>query len=465
MSVFLVWRNLFTKDGRFGNMELGIQMNRHALLIGCEEYTNFSDICFCHADVELVRSTLIEYCDYNDKNTEIIVQYKGCDETPEVIYGKLEEIIERAEQEDTVLFYFAGHGAKEEDKGYLLLADSSAKDYGMTALNLGTINKILRNQKVNGIIILDACHSGINARNTFTPLDIDKMNDTGCITLASCSANQESNPYPEQGQGVFTYYLCEEIKNTEPGAPIYIEQLKLNVCNSVKKWAEENYKAQTPTLNGQSVGNVSIAIRNEKEHNNNIYQFEHQNSNKSYKEVIVGNISKTLEMFVANTELLLNNSMSAVNDASNQIQAEERSSLFYPIMRSWLATQRDMLEVNIMEEDSEWRVFGEFFVYMAKDTDGKTWIIMLNILKKMNYSSVIHAIKNLREVRQYYKKFGKEYKYHQVVLISKGREEELMKMINTHTKIKRMYDDRGIENSIVYLQDGKFVKIMDNYSQ
>ena len=51
-----------------------------------------------------------------------------------------------------------------------------------------------------------------------------------------------------------------------------------------------------------------------------------------------------------------------------------------------------------------------------------------------------------------------------MVLISKGREEELMKTINTHTKIKRMYDDSGIKNSIVYLQEGKFVKIMDNYS-
>lgn len=62
-------------------------------------------------------------------------------------------------------------------------------------------------KKINGIIILDACHSGINARNVFSPLVIDKMNDTGCITLASCSENQESKPYPEQELGVFTYYL------------------------------------------------------------------------------------------------------------------------------------------------------------------------------------------------------------------------------------------------------------------
>ena len=87
-------------------------MNRFAILIGCEEYTNFSNICFCHADVELIRSTLTEYCDYQDRNVEVITQYIGCDDTPEVIYRKLAELINRAEQEDTVLFYFAGHGAK-----------------------------------------------------------------------------------------------------------------------------------------------------------------------------------------------------------------------------------------------------------------------------------------------------------------------------------------------------------------
>ena len=56
----------------------------------------------------MIRSTLIEYCDYEDKNMEVITQYKGCDETPEVIYKKLRELIDKAEKEDTVFFYFSG---------------------------------------------------------------------------------------------------------------------------------------------------------------------------------------------------------------------------------------------------------------------------------------------------------------------------------------------------------------------
>lgn len=440
-------------------------MNRFAILIGCEEYTNFNNICFCHADVELIRSTLTEYCDYQDKNVEVITQYKGCDDTPEVIYRKLGELINRAEQEDTVLFYFAGHGAKEGENGYLLLSDSSARDYGATALDLREINKLLRDKKINGIIILDACHSGINARNVFSSLVMDKMNDTGCITLASCSENQESNPYPEQEQGVFTYYLCEEIKNTEKGDPIYIEKLKLNVCRNVEKWAEKNYKFQTPTLNGQSVGNIPIAVRNHKEYNSSFYEIKRQNQNKISKKIIVDNISKSLEIFAASTKKILDNSVSATNGEDfSTLTVENRSSLFYPIISSWLETQMNMKEVSRIEPDTEWRVFGEFFVYTAKDVDEKQWIVMLNTLKKMNYSSVLHATKNLLEVKSYYEKFGKEYQYCQIILISKGRENELIKTINTHTKIKRIFDNKEVKNSLVYLQDGKFIRIVDNYS-
>ena len=439
-------------------------MNRYAILIGCEEYTNFSDICFCLADVELIRSTLTEYCDYQEKNMKVITQYKGCDDTPEVIYRVLGELIDKAEPEDTVLFYFAGHGVKDGEHGYLLLSDSSSKNYGTTALDLSKINKLLRNKKINGIIILDACHSGINARNAFNPLVIDKINDTGCITLASCSENQESNTYTEQEQGVFTYFLCEEIKRTENGKPIYIEQLKLSVCSSVEKWAEDNNKNQTPTLNGQSVGNIPIAIRNHKEYNSTFGEIRQQNSNKTSKDIIVDNISKSSEVFATSTKKVLENSVSKMNGATNLIPFEERSSLFYPIIRSWLVTQMGIQEVNRLEPDSEWRVFGEFFVYMAKDVNGNQWIVMLNTLKKMNYSSVFHAINNLIEVKAYYEKFGKEYQYYQVILITKGRENELLKTIKTHTKLKHKFDNNKVKNSVVYLQDGRFVRIVDNYS-
>ena len=238
-------------------------MTRYAFLVGCEEYTNFKPISFCESDVQLIQQTLVDYCDYEYQNIERIYQYKNCDDNPALIYKKLQDMIDSADNGDSVLFYFAGHGAKEGEKGYLLLADSISSNLKNTALDLAEINKMLRNPKIEGFLILDACHSGIMARTAFDPYVANTIPDTGCITLASCSENEESNPYKEEEQGVFTYYLCEEIKKTDVGQYVYVEDLKIKVCVSVSKWAENNYKSQTPTLVGQIVGNKAIAFRNE----------------------------------------------------------------------------------------------------------------------------------------------------------------------------------------------------------
>lgn len=171
-------------------------------------------------------------------------------------------MIDNTEKGDSILFYFAGHGVKEDEKGYLLLADSKASDLQKTALDLAKINELLRKSNIDCFMILDACHSGIFSRNAFISSIIDIVSDTGCITLASCPANEESYSYQEMQQGVFTYYLCEEIKKISFGEPIFIENLKIKVCKSVIEWGKKNSKIQTPTLNGQIVGNKAFAYRN-----------------------------------------------------------------------------------------------------------------------------------------------------------------------------------------------------------
>lgn len=237
-------------------------MTRYAFLIGCEEYSNFSNIAFCEADVGLIEETLLDYCDYEYKNIKRIFQYKDCDDGPNIIYSKLQKMIDNTEKGDSILFYFAGHGVKEDEKGYLLLADSKASDLQKTALDLAKINELLRKSNIDCFMILDACHSGIFSRNAFISSIIDIVSDTGCITLASCSANEENYSYQEMQQGVFTYYLCEEIKKISFGEPIFIENLKIKVCKSVIEWGKKNSKIQTPTLNGQIVGNKAFAYRN-----------------------------------------------------------------------------------------------------------------------------------------------------------------------------------------------------------
>ncbi|MDD3138013.1 MAG: caspase family protein, partial [Lachnospiraceae bacterium] len=506
-------------------------MKRNAFLVCCDEYRNFANISFCYADMALIQETLVNYCDYEYINIDYSNQYPGCDDTPNVIYKKIQKMIELSEDGDSLLFYFAGHGAKEEEKGYLLLADSKSSNYADTALNLGKINELLRNPRINGYLILDACHSGILARNAFNSSVIDIISDTGCITLASCSENEESHPYPEMEQGVFTYFLCEEIKKVSIETPVLIEQLKINVCDKVAEWAQKNYKRQTPTLNGQIVGNIAIAFRNqndyvglvglndeekfiselehlEEEFFNRCYCFnlelgsfdedavfenytfaqelcrkidgskyklidgwhdalvklqffstrinekknigispneqrevldhigsfvesipsefgkitnsmqKQENNGQPSKQIIQNNISKVLLNYALKVDGIM---YEAAEKSTDDILNVEPTALYTLVLKKWLADNSEIQIRRMMPNNNEWRAFGQYYVYLAYDKEETPWIVMINILKKYNYSNVLHAFNNLNEIRNYYSRFGKEYKYHQIVIISQGK--------------------------------------------
>ena len=438
-------------------------MTRYALLIGCDEYTNFPETDFGCADMNLIMETLGEYCDYESKNIMTEPLYKNCDILPDDIYNKLLNMIKKLEEEDSLLFYFAGHGVKEENEGYLILSDTKLSDIQNTALSLSKINNILKDTKRNCFIILDACHSGIRTRGGLPPLDTSVISDTGCVIFASCSENEESHPYLEQEQGVFTYYLCEEIKKNPIGEPIYIEKLKMKVCEDVAKWAKDNFKKQTPTLNGQIVGNVNIAYRNEK-------KYEQKNESKVRstvsREDILKNASKFLLELAEKAGDIVNTSGNSKKfELSSEIQGIQTDTLYKTAVKDWLNNNTKLKISDMVPENSEWRVFGQHYVYLAHDDRGEAWLVMLNILKKYNYSSVIHAFNNLQEIRNYYLKFGKNYNCYQLVLIPEGTDnvKQLNKTIATHPKLKKLYNTSKVMNTVVFLKNGKFNYISSNY--
>ena len=52
-----------------------------------------------------------------------------------MIYKDLQEIVSIAEHNDTILFYFAGHGMKKDQRGYLLVLHTS-RDIGLVSFQM-----------------------------------------------------------------------------------------------------------------------------------------------------------------------------------------------------------------------------------------------------------------------------------------------------------------------------------------
>ncbi|CEK35245.1 Uncharacterized protein containing caspase domain,Caspase domain [[Clostridium] sordellii] len=245
-------------------------MTRYAILIGCEEYKHYENISYCVSDAMLIRDVLTEYCDYEFNNIEIIFSY-SVNETSsrDLILQEMEKVINKLEEGDTLLFYFAGHGIVYENEGYLVLNDTNPESIKKTALSIKELKDLTKDKNINRFNIIDACHSGCDSRgdsrgNSRSEFISTIMKHQNWATLASCSQNEKSYPYREKEQGAFTYYVGEVIKEFKKDSNINIEILKHNVCEKMNKWCKENNKIQTPTLNSSISGNISLATRNDK---------------------------------------------------------------------------------------------------------------------------------------------------------------------------------------------------------
>ncbi|MGF9946096.1 caspase family protein [Priestia megaterium] len=252
-------------------------MKRFAILMGTEEYMLYPETKYCHKDVDLLESTLINYCDYAEQDV-ITKKFTIFDQpTPKEILSEIKQLVERTQQGDTILFYYAGHGLIHKGDSYLLLPNTQHDNIEQTALPLRDISESLRKSERINIRIFDACHSGQDVRSA-SGLTVDSQEFTqqlivhperdAYVTIAACKENEYSYPDSTFQQGIFTYYLCESIKEFQVDERIYPETLKIKLCEKMEQWCDINQKYQTPTMNSSISGNIVIAQRKSQTSNN-----------------------------------------------------------------------------------------------------------------------------------------------------------------------------------------------------
>lgn len=243
-------------------------MHRFAFFLSSENYKHYSHTPYCHADAELLRKTLIESCDYLPENSIILKLEKDDGVTNEQILKQVSDLIEQTKDGDSILFFYAGHGLVIESKTYLVLPETSPHNEAGTSLKLWEVTRILSQNKRLNIRIFDCCHSGEGSRNAvsenqaaeFMQAILNEGNDCS-LTLASCAVHEKSYPDDAECQGVFTASLVNAINAQKADSDIYLESLKIEVCNSVQAWCAKRGKIQTPTLRAQVTGNMPFARR------------------------------------------------------------------------------------------------------------------------------------------------------------------------------------------------------------
>ncbi len=207
---------------------------RYAILVGIELYQKqdqLSPLKYCAEDVDLVRETLLLECGYDEGNIVVMKEADKINLKPMFrpyrgpLMDRLREVLKKTVAEDSVLFFFSGHGLLDENTGlgYLATVDTNTNQLPTTALAMSELRRMLTDpdicQAQSKLVILDCCHAGAKGataavKGAAAPGEVGRalQGAKGLFTLGSCTSKQISLEFDDKKHGLFTYYLIEGLK-------------------------------------------------------------------------------------------------------------------------------------------------------------------------------------------------------------------------------------------------------------
>lgn len=238
---------------------------RYAFLIGCNDYIEKKEFPALHCsanDVEAMKTVL--------ENPRIgkfdeIHPYSGGESSSEIL-TKVEEIITaKAGIDDTILFYFSGHG-KTDRLGKLCLALKGTKVASLDSTSIA-IERIVGYMNLSrcraNLTILDCCYSGA-IKKAFTKKGLDDVltavgQGRGMYVMTSSTAMQPSAEKEGDKNSIFTKFLVEGLQSGEADLDtngwVTVDEAYDYTSNLVKGTG-----LQTPTkFNLEAVGGFILA--------------------------------------------------------------------------------------------------------------------------------------------------------------------------------------------------------------
>ncbi|HEU4368424.1 MAG TPA: caspase family protein [Methylomirabilota bacterium] len=208
----------------------------YAVIVGVGRYESASipSLRYSVADAEAMYKVLVDSGGFRKENVLLLTDRSDRRPTLRNLKYALGTFLARAAgKDDTVLVFFAGHGAPEVDpRGierdglakYLIPSDADPDDLFSTALPMDDLQTIFgRIEAERVVVFLDACYSGAAGGRTFaarktraTAVDdlfLERLTRSrGRAIITASRAAEVSVELPELGHGIFTYYLTEGLR-------------------------------------------------------------------------------------------------------------------------------------------------------------------------------------------------------------------------------------------------------------
>lgn len=259
----------FTDDVADGVKQLAstpTDTKKWLFLVAIEDYKETDKVVFAKHSADLIATTLKKRLGISDRNSYVLID---TDATAGAIKDKLAQMITNIQPDDTIYFYYSGHGVPDpvSAESYILPRDKVV-DFVVKEpeFQLGNIYRTLSQSSAGKVIVfVDSCFSGRTdnmsvIKGTAPGLIRVKEMDIQEPNMAVITAGkntQFSNAYDAKGHRMFSYFLIRSLLK-ERNAPLDINTIFQEVSVGVRD--ESNAKGDIYKQEPQFYGNSSLQL-------------------------------------------------------------------------------------------------------------------------------------------------------------------------------------------------------------
>jgi len=246
----------------------------YAVIIGIGKYQahKIPSLKYATVDAKLIYNILTDpqYGNFPKSQVKLLINEKAT-------YNNIKSAIgtwlkKNSKKDDTVIIFFAGHGAPEEDKNYWVPYNANINDLYGTALSNNEIADMFKRVESKKVIaFLDSCYSEAKTgRERIIKIAEDpfrKFKGKGRVVVTSSDGKEKSLELKEFGHGLFAYYLAEALKgkadNNKDGF-VELNETWDYIKHSVTDTARKHGSTQTPVLDGKYSTGIVLSKNPEK---------------------------------------------------------------------------------------------------------------------------------------------------------------------------------------------------------
>ena len=255
--------------------------DRWAVVIGVGRYESpeVPRLRYTVPDAEAIYDALIKSAGFKKDHVLLLTDRSEKRPTLRNVKWALGTFLARsAKKDDTVIIFFAGHGAPEVDQRgverdgfskYLVPSDAEPDDLYSTALPMDEFQTIFARLEAERVVVfLDACYSGAAGGRTFASkktrsAHVDDLfleratSSKGRAIITASRPSEVSIELPDLGHGIFTYYVLQALKGAADlnrDGIVSLQELYEYVERQVSQKARAVGGNQHPVMKGELEG-------------------------------------------------------------------------------------------------------------------------------------------------------------------------------------------------------------------